>query len=115
MSLKLGIETGSMTNHIYSSANQIEPAIGMGATILCWTDRRAATIVKVEADCIHVQEDKAKRVDKNGMSESQQWQHEPDAEAPIRVFFKTKKGWREPKNGKGLLIGKRDHYYDFSF
>ena len=47
--MKLGTQTGSLTNHIYSRAviGQPNPEIGMGATVLCWTDRHAATITAI--------------------------------------------------------------------
>lgn len=111
--MKLGTETGSVVNHFMATAKQIEPAIGMGATICYWTDRRAATIVKVTRCQIHVQEDIARRVDTNGMSECQEYEYEPDPNGAVTIFRKTKRGWKG--NGAGLLIGSRQHYYDYSF
>lgn len=113
--LKLGKETGSAINWIMSGAAVPEtPAIGMGATILCWTDRHAGTIVKVTPTQIHVQHDSAKRIDTNGMSECQDYEYTPNPKAPIEVFRRTKRGYRNA-SGNALLIGKRDEYYDFSF
>lgn len=99
--------------HLYSRATP-EPEIGMGATILCWTDRHAGTIVRVTPTQVHVQRDKATRIDQNGMSETQGYSYEPNPDAPIEVFRKTKKGYRNSA-GNGLLIGRRDAYYDYSF
>jgi hypothetical protein len=131
--LKLGSQTGSLTNHLYSRMikGQPEPVVGMGATLLSWTDREAATIVEVSktkggAWLITVQEDDAKRIDKNGLSESQDYKYTPNPAAPKRMFrFDEGKGWREVRaNGKGRLvltggaglrIGERDKYHDFSF
>ena len=46
--LKLGTETGSLINHLYSRSAQIdEIAVGVGATIISWSDRRAGTIIEV--------------------------------------------------------------------
>jgi hypothetical protein len=134
--MKLGTQTASISNHIYSRAviGQPEPEVGMGATILCWTDRHAATIVEVFASgrdlYIVVQEDNCTRKDKNGMSESQEWDCSPDPRMMKHTF---RRGWNEQDGrwqkvwfnkkttrwnkveGEGLLIGQRKHYHDFSF
>lgn len=133
MSLKLGTQTASMTNHIYSRSTigQPEPVEGMGATILCWTDRDAGTITKVWRSAkdgplyLIVREDTATRTDKNGMSESQEYNYAPDENGRQHYFRQRKDGsWQGVKfNGKryvkeegnGLLIGQRRHYHDFSF
>lgn len=112
--LKAGTETGSLVNHIMSRASSPAPVVGMGCTILCWTDRRAATIVNVTPKQIHVKRDIATRADGNGMSESQTYTYAPNPEALPEVFRLTKKGWRN-SSGNGLLIGERREYYDFSF
>ena len=111
--MRLGSETGSVMNHLMTSGGQPEPAVGMGATICFWTDRHAATIVKVTRCQIHVQEDIVTRIDDNGMSECQRYSYAPNPDAPVIVFRNTKRGWRS-KSG-GLLIGTRRHYYDYSF
>lgn len=112
--MRLGTETGSLMNHVMTASTQPVPEVGMGATICCWSDRHAATIVKVTASQIHVQEDIATRTDENGMSECQTYSYQPNREAAVIVFRKTKRGWRS-KCGTGLLIGTRRHYYDYSF
>lgn len=45
--MKLETETASVMNHLMSRATVGHPesVVGMGATILMWTDRRAATII----------------------------------------------------------------------
>ena len=105
---------GSLTNRIDEQRNQKQPAVGMGATITMWTDRHAATIVKVTAHQVHVQQDKATRTDTNGMSECQEYTYERDPSRSVQIFRRTKHGWRE-RAGNGLVIGERDEYYDFSF
>lgn len=62
--MKLGTQTNSLVNHLYSRAviGQPEPEVGMGVTLLSWTDRNAGTIVAVEKDAkgtvmIHVTQD----------------------------------------------------------
>ena len=131
--MKLGTETGSLMNHLYSrqTIGQPEPTVGMGATILGWTDRHAGTIVKVEtingSVFVTVQEDTAKRVDKNGMSECQDYEFAANPNGAKTIFRRAKNGrwdtvcfntttkrWNKLE-GNGLTIDRRDHYYDFSF
>lgn len=111
--MRIGSETGSLMNHLMAGG-RIEPAVGMGATILCWTDRHAATIVRVTRCQVHVQYDNAKRTDENGMSECQTYAYTPNPNGAVVVFRKTKRGWRS-RCGNGLLVGERCHYHDFSF
>lgn len=112
--MKAGTETGSLINHLYSRAATPDPEVGMGATILGWTDRYAGTIVKVTKTQIHVREDKATRLDSNGMSESQDYSYERDPHGVLHVFRHTKRGYRNSR-GNGLLVGVREKYYDYSF
>lgn len=112
--MKLGTETGSLVNHVIASQQQPTPEVGMGATICLWSDRHACTIVKVTPSQVHVQADKATRTDKNGMSESQEYSYERQPSAPVEIFRKTKRGYRN-KGGSYLSIGVRREYYDFSF
>jgi hypothetical protein len=112
--MKAGVETGSLMNHLYSGAAMPAPGVGMGATILCWTDRHAGTIVKITPTQIHVQRDSAKRTDKNGMSEAQTYEYTADPSGLIEIFRNTKKGYRNTA-GNGLLIGTRRAYHDYPF
>lgn len=131
--MKLGTQTASLTNHLYSRMvkGQPEPEVGMGATILCWTDRQAATIMLTWNEkgtrFIGVREDTAKRIDKNGLSESQTYEYQPNPDGREYIFRQEKDGrWQQVRqnqetkrwvkvNGEGLRIGSRDHYHDFSF
>jgi hypothetical protein len=112
--MRAGTETGSLINHLYSRAIQPAPEVGMGATILCWTDRHPGTIIKVTPTQVHVQEDHAVRLDKNGLSECQKYAYSINPEGRVHVFRKTKKGYRNTA-GNGLTVGGRDKYYDYSF
>jgi hypothetical protein len=127
MEMKLGTETGSLMNHVFSGYNDV-PAVGMGATILMWSDREPATIIEVNEKkrYIVVQEDNAKRIDTNGMSESQDYEYSPNPEGSKRIYRKMKNGrWQEHyinpetgrlvKGGGYLSIGDREKYHDFSF
>ena len=128
--MKLGTETNSLTNHLYARAvnGQPEPQVGMGATILAWTDRYAGTITEVRPNgVITVQDDQAIRVDQNGMSECHEYRYEPNPRGPIRHFRRRRNGvWSEVEfnpetnrwkfsDGLGLRIGDRHHYHDYSF
>lgn len=133
--LRLGTQTGSVFNHIDSRSvrGEPEPFVGMGATILHWTDRSAATVVKIEVirkvTYITTQDDNAVRKDKNGMSESQDYDYTPDLNGHLRVFKKHPKTgfWKfcvlnsdtgryvQQTHGSGLKLGVRDEYYDYSF
>ena len=127
--MRLGTETNSVTNHLYSRMTRgaPEPEVGMGATILYWSDRKAATVTGWDGKVIEVQYDNAKRVDSNGMSEAQEYEFTPNHGGGVLAFRRTKDGsWKQvvwnPATKRwnlvgsaGLIVGKRDHYHDFSF
>jgi len=113
--MKAGTETGSLVNHLYSGMNSAAPEVGKGCTILSWTDRHPATIVRViSAKAFEIQEDDAKRIDKNGMSESQKYEYTPRPEAGVQLVKLTKKGWQLASK-QHVVIGRREKYHDFSF
>lgn len=116
--------TNSLTNAIMVASKQPEPKVGMGATIVMYSDRYAATIVTIARvsgiDRVHVREDIVTRIDNNGMSECQDYAYAPNPNAPVQVFTLRNTGryvkMRQPTNGgTHLLIGVRDHYTDPSF
>ena len=116
------METGSLINSIYGQSDQPIPEVGMGATILMWTDRRAATVIGVltSGRQIAVQEDLATRVDDNGMSDAQTYEYQPNPEAAISNYTLRRNGaWirkgESMKSGQRLTLGVRDHHHDFSF
>ena len=51
------MRTGSFKNYVMGRTSDVVPQIGMGATIIGWTDRIAATIVGVEPSRVLIQED----------------------------------------------------------
>ena len=117
---------GNIMNRIAESCKQTTPEVGMGATITMHSDRHAATIVAIEVfksgpkkgsiSKIQVQQDKATRTDKNGMSECQEYTYTPNPKAQVQEFTLRKSGsWQEVGGTSGLIIGERDEYYDFSF
>jgi len=131
--MKLGSQTNSLTNHIYSrmTIGQPDPVVGMGVTMLHWTDRDAGTIITVDkvgsAVLITVQEDWAFRADKNGMSECQDYTYQPNPTGSVYYFKQDKNGaWQGVRKnfktnrwvktgGAGCRIGEREKYHDYSF
>lgn len=111
---------GSLHNRIDERAKQAAPEVGMGCTVLMYSDRHAATIIEVAGNVISIQEDRATRTDKLGMSDCQSYSYTADKDARIQKFSKRKNGrWvavGEPMhNGTALKIGYRDSYHDYSF
>ncbi len=101
---------------------QEAPKVGDGATYSCWTDRTAATVVEVSADgkTVVVQDDKTTRVDKNGMSECQDYAYAADPEGRKLTFTLRKNGRYNEQGcamGKGnrVSFGFRRAYHDYSF
>jgi hypothetical protein len=112
--MNLGTQTGSLVNHILAAPAHPAPAVGMGATVLLWTDRNAATIVKVTPNQVHVQVDHAERTDKNGMSDAQSYAYTPNPSAPVKIFRRNKRG-EYVNNGDRLAINTRRTFHDYSF
>lgn len=82
------------------NASEIEVGI-TGATMGCGSDRYAGTVVEVRfndakvPNFIAVREDHAKRVDSNGISESQAYEYTPDENGRMWYFKTNRKGeWR---------------------
>lgn len=130
--LKAGTQTGSLVNHLYSrmTDGQPQPEVGMGATLLGWTDRHAATVSSVfqvgKALFIGVKRDHAKRIDKNGFSESQEYEYTANTDAYEEFFKFDGKFWHSVRKneetgrwkktgGGGIRIGKREAYWDPCF
>lgn len=127
--LNYGTETGSLVNGFYSRAKNPEPEVGMGATILNWTDRKAGTVINCDSKTgvITVQLDTATRTDKNGMSEDQVYEYVKNENGPKYHFRKNKTGtynevvfnantgrWKK-SNSNGVIFGFRRQYHDYSF
>jgi len=128
--MKLGTQTGSVMNHLYSRMTVGEPelVVGMGVTFLSWTDRNPGTIVEVNnaKRYIVVTDDNYSRIDNNGFSECQEYEYTTNPDGYKRYFRKDKNNqWREMRHnengrlvytsGCGLRVGEREKYHDFSF
>jgi hypothetical protein len=104
-----------------NTINEIDPIVGMGATINFHSDSKAATLVQIshKGSKIVLQQDKAIRTDQNGVSESQSYNYEPDPNGAIYIATLRSDGrYRlvgSGKKGKAITIGVRREYYDYSF
>lgn len=119
--MRLGTQTGSLINHLYSGSADKPPQVGDGATLLMWTDRHAGTIVEVSPNGKRVGwiQDVATRTDKNGMSDSQEYSYAPGTGTPTYFTLRKNGAWvREGESMKGgnrIAIGTRNEHHDFSF
>ena len=116
------MRTPSVVNMMYDESRPAAPTVGMGATVLMWTDRHAATVVAVGPNgrWLDVQLDNATRTDTHGASDSQHYSYTPNADAPITRYTlrrdgKYKRAGESMRGGLALLLGKRDHHFDYSF
>jgi hypothetical protein len=89
-------------NHLMSRQviGEPTPTVGMGATLLMWTDRHACTIQRIFEDkrlgtVLEVTEDKATLVGGSTMSEDQDYTFESRPDGPKRYFAKKNGLWRE--------------------
>lgn len=113
---------GSLQNCLIDSVpNKVDPKIGDAATIICWTDSHAATVSAVRRTAsgklvVTVTQDIATRVDKNGLSESQEYTYTTNPNGRTTVYTERKDGvLREKQGSNTLALGYRREYYDFCF
>ena len=114
--------TGNLVNLIYERSANPAPIVGDGATILSWSDRHAGTIIEVAngGKTITVQEDLVTRMDSNGLSDAQSYDYERNPNGSTTIFTLRKNGrWvtqgESMRGGRGVSLGVRDHYFDYSF
>jgi len=135
--LKLGSATGSIVNHLHSRGviGEPTPEVGMGATLLAWTDRYAATIHAVKELTsklwsleIEVSRDDAKVVAGSCLDGSAEYEFTSRPGATRTTYRKDRKTgfWHEvalnletgkyrKTGGNGIRIGAREEYRDPSF
>ena len=105
-----------------------ELKVGDGVTLNYYSDEEPATIIEIDpkGQWIKVQEDNAKRIDNNGMSDCQDYEITRNENGRIHIFKKTRR-----KNGPTfftdtgrstyddygihLSLKVRRKYYDYSF
>lgn len=108
---------GNLLHQIVSTKSDKTPVVGMGVTVLLWSDRHAGTIIRVSPSgkTFWFQDDKVTRIDNLGMTDSgQKYSYEPNPNAPEQKAVLTKKGWKVVRGTK-ILLDVRDEHYDFSF
>lgn len=99
--MKLGTETGSVMNHLKAvgTVGEPTPEVGMGVTVLMWSDRRAGTIQRIFVDrgqaALEITEDKSTLVAGSTMSEEQEYKFEANPSGRKHYFKKVKGVWRE--------------------
>jgi hypothetical protein len=119
--LRAGSETGSFVNYVSSMQGkevieQIKP--GDGATILMWSDRKAATVIEVrpgKRPVVVIQEDSATRTEDRGLSEMQDYRYERNPEGATHEVSFRRGAWRVRGSDNGVRFGDRETYRDPSF
>lgn len=98
-----------------------------GVTLKYYSDERPATVVEIDpkGKWIKVQMDIAKRIDKNGMSDCQEYEYFRDEKGYIETFYKTRmKDYtlftdtgRSTYNSYGIYLSLkvRRNYFDYTF
>jgi hypothetical protein len=97
--------------------------VGDGATYGIGSDRYPFTVVEIKSETtIIVTADNYRRIDKNGVSESQQYEYTPDPNGCRITVTRRKQGddyvWRKQGDGKGggvFAFHGRNAYQDPSF
>ena len=104
-----------------------ELEVGDGVTLNYYSDRVPATIIEIgpKGKYLKVQEDNARRIDNNGMSDSQSYEITRNEKGRVYYFYKTrKKEWTLYTNtgkstynqyGVYLTLKRRSKYFDYSF
>lgn len=89
---KVGV-AGGFINQMMGN-NQTLPEIGKGMTELMYSDRYAYEVLEVAPDCSWCIVDRynAKRIDNNGMSESQDYEYKELEGSPRKLTWRNKKG-----------------------
>jgi hypothetical protein len=109
---------GSLINRVMQRCKQPNPEVGMGITIYSYSDRSAGTITEVSKSgkSFVFQYDEAIRIDKNGMSDCQDYEYRQKPESQRYKAYKTKQGqWKIRKDGRVVGLGYRNFYHDYSF
>lgn len=107
---------GSLNNLIIHGVAYATPKVGMGCTILSWTDRIPATIVSVSKSgkSFEFTYDDYHRTDTNGLSENQTYEYtsRPDG---VRNKARLCKDKRYKCHGRIVIVGIRERYEDPHF
>lgn len=94
------------------------PEVGMGATVVYYSDRQAFTITRVSpsAKTFWMSRDKVVRLDQNGMSDSQKYAYVTDPDGGNYAVTLRKDGKYRVMGGMAKVkVDVRSEYYDYSF
>lgn len=107
---------GSGTNQIMDRIAPQKPEVGMGCTILHWSDRSPATIVRVSpsSKTFEFTYDEYRRTDDNGMSDWQTYEYTPRPDG-VRYTARLTKSGQFKYAGQTILVGEREKYFDPTF
>ena len=125
----LNLETnrsGTAAVNFKKEFKDVEIKVGDGATIAYFSDRTPCTIIEIEDQgrWIKVQEDNYVRIDKNGMSDCQDYEYSRNPNGRIHTFKRTRKNknvytdngvYTWGNYGSKLYFGYRERYYDYTF
>ncbi|HHX41494.1 MAG TPA: hypothetical protein GX715_16145 [Armatimonadetes bacterium] len=112
------MQYGSLQNLLAASSKPAAPEAGMGATEILWTDRVPYTITRVDPNGrrFWMKEDKAIRVDSNGMGDAQSYRYEGNPDAPEKeVTLRSDGRWKVKGSSRVVAVGFRERYRDFRF
>lgn len=102
---------GTLTNLVYAEDKSPAPKIGDGATLICWSDRHAYTIVDVKKTYILATRDNVERTDRNYQEGPQEYSYQTDPEAvPERANLR--KDGNYYIGDQALKVGYRNEYED---
>ena len=110
--------TNNLISDVYLSFRSPEPVVGMGVTICHYSDRAVGTITRVSktGKSFWFKHDIKKRVDNNGMSDSQTYEYTENPEAneiPVRM---NRRGiYMTLKSRYPVVLGVKNAFHDFSF
>jgi hypothetical protein len=129
--MNLSKPTNSLQSNIMHAAVNGAPAptVGMGVTILMWTDRRVGTIVEVVSDSevIFTEDDTVADKTKDCPMGHQNWINTPKPDGFRQTAKKGKDGkWYIPhrtptgrmsvnKSCQPVAVGFKHYYHDWSF
>lgn len=118
-------EFGSLDNYICGKMmKEPEPAVGMGATEICWTDRHPYRITRIqngkkgEKPILFLRRIKVE-ADPTARIGEQKWIYGEEIGGEEMVKFRKSRSAWYFKNGRiwgsRVLIGHAEEYYDWSF
>jgi len=105
-------QTGSLFNYLMSH-NESVPKVGEGATILMWSDRHAYEVIEVDEKKkkVIIQRYAPARLDKLGMTDSQQYEYKELTDEVIELYYK----WNSWKNPVKRVIFTDEAYKKYGY